>query len=101
MLLRLLPRLIKLHHRAVPRTPFRILHTIMTTRAQDLRISLSEEEKKLFCLLVDCASWIDDHPAEVDQLRVKDEEGEWVGELRGDGLVELRIAGGWVRDKVS
>lgn len=101
MLLRLLPRLPKLCNHALSRTPFRFLHTTMPTRAQDFRIELSKEEKKLFALLVDCARWIDEHPGEVDQLRVKDEEGEWVGELRGSGLVELRIAGGWVRDKVS
>ena len=39
--------------------------------------------------------------SEVDQLRLRDVHGRWIGKERGTEKVELRIAGGWVRDKVS
>jgi tRNA nucleotidyltransferase (CCA-adding enzyme) len=65
------------------------------------RITLTTNEHKLADLLVACADWVDENPSEVDQLRLKDDNGEWIGKLRGDDKVELRIAGGWVRDKVS
>lgn len=64
-------------------------------------IQLNPNEQKLATLLVECADWVDEHPEEVDKLRLKDEEGKWIGGLRGSEKVELRIAGGWVRDKVS
>ena len=63
-------------------------------------ITLTSAEQKLANLLVDCANWVDQNPNEVDQLRLKDEDGQWIGKERGDDKVELRIAGGWVRDKV-
>lgn len=64
-------------------------------------ISLNPNEQKLATLLVECADWVDQHPEEVDKLRLKDEDGNWIGGRRGSEKVELRIAGGWVRDKVS
>ncbi|GAA6062579.1 hypothetical protein JCM10212_004174, partial [Sporobolomyces blumeae] len=63
-------------------------------------ISLTDNEQRLSDLVVRCAEWIDRHPDEVDRLRVKDEQGHWVGNERGTEPVELRIAGGWVRDKL-
>jgi len=63
-------------------------------------ITLTSAEQKLANLLVDCANWVDQNPNEVDKLRLKDEDGQWIGKERGDDKVELRIAGGWVRDKV-
>jgi len=63
-------------------------------------ITLTPAEQKLANLLVDCANWVDQNPNEVDKLRLKDEDGQWIGKERGDEKVELRIAGGWVRDKV-
>jgi len=63
-------------------------------------ITLTPSEAKLCTLLVQCADWVDQNPTEVDKLRLKDEDGEWIGKLRGNEKVELRIAGGWVRDKV-
>lgn len=68
----------------------------ITTKA----IQLNEQEQQLADLLVECADWIDHHPAEVDALRVRDERGEWIGQARTDEPVQLRMAGGWVRDKV-
>lgn len=64
-------------------------------------IQLKENEAQLAQLLVDCADWVDEHPEEVDRLRLRDEDGQWIGKLRGNDKMELRIAGGWVRDKVS
>jgi len=66
-------------------------------------ITLTPNEKKLADLLVACANWVDENPEKVDQLRLKDDTtGEWIGKLRNKKeKVELRIAGGWVRDKVS
>lgn len=64
-------------------------------------ITLNANEQKLAKLLVECADWVDQHPEEVDKLRLQDEAGQWIGKLRGSEKVELRIAGGWVRDKVS
>ncbi|GAA5851961.1 hypothetical protein JCM5353_004863 [Sporobolomyces roseus] len=63
-------------------------------------ITLTPSEAKLATLLVQCADWVDQNPTEVDKLRLKDEDGEWIGKLRGNEKVELRIAGGWVRDKL-
>lgn len=64
-------------------------------------ITLTPAEERLAQLLVECAAWIDDNPAEVDNLRLKDPNGAWIGKERGTEKVELRIAGGWVRDRVS
>lgn len=64
-------------------------------------ITLNPNEQRLAKLLVECADWVDEHPEEVDKLRLQDEEGQWIGKLRGSEKTELRIAGGWVRDKVS
>ena len=63
-------------------------------------ITLTPSEQKLATLLVQCADWVDQNPSEVDKLRLKDEDGQWIGKLRGNEKIELRIAGGWVRDKV-
>lgn len=65
-----------------------------------LTIELNQQERQLADLLVDCAHWIDENPDEVDALRLKDERGEWIGKQRSDEPVELRMAGGWVRDKL-
>ncbi|KAL8279244.1 hypothetical protein RQP46_008281 [Phenoliferia psychrophenolica] len=64
------------------------------------RISLSAQESEVFRLLVECANWIDDNPQEVDALRQKDAQGNWVGNTRGAEKVQLRVAGGYVRDKL-
>ncbi|GAA5907326.1 hypothetical protein JCM8208_007155 [Rhodotorula glutinis] len=64
-------------------------------------IVLTPDEHKLVDLLVGCADWVDHNPHLVDALRLKDDTtGEWIGRERGDEPVELRIAGGWVRDKL-
>ncbi|KAK4705929.1 hypothetical protein P7C70_g278, partial [Phenoliferia sp. Uapishka_3] len=63
-------------------------------------ISLTQNEAQLAQLLVDCATWVDANPHEVDELRLKDGNGRWIGKQRGTEKVELRIAGGWVRDKL-
>ncbi|KAI5478791.1 tRNA nucleotidyltransferase (CCA-adding enzyme) [Pseudohyphozyma bogoriensis] len=63
-------------------------------------ITLTPSEAQLADLLVSCATWIEQHPEEVDALRLVDDNGVPVGKLRGDDKVELRIAGGWVRDKL-
>ncbi|GAA6006182.1 hypothetical protein JCM10207_000553 [Rhodosporidiobolus poonsookiae] len=63
-------------------------------------ITLTPNEQRLADLLVGCADWIDNHPQEVDSLRLKDDNGNWIGRERGTEQVELRIAGGWVRDKL-
>ncbi|GAA6041291.1 hypothetical protein JCM8097_001319 [Rhodosporidiobolus ruineniae] len=63
-------------------------------------ISLTPDEQQLADLLVGCADWIEHHPHEVDALRVRDENGNWVGKERGTEPIELRVAGGWVRDKL-
>lgn len=63
-------------------------------------IRLNDNEQQLAQLLVECADWIDQHPEQVDALRLKDDEGQWIGKLRTNDRLELRIAGGWVRDKV-
>lgn len=63
-------------------------------------IALTPNEAKLVQLLTDCADWVDQHPEEVDALRLKDDQGRWIGRERGTEAVELRVAGGWVRDKV-
>lgn len=64
-------------------------------------IELTPDESRLVHLLTECADWVDQHPDQVDTLRLKDDQGQWIGKERGDDSVELRIAGGWVRDKVS
>ncbi|KAK4056333.1 CCA tRNA nucleotidyltransferase, mitochondrial [Microbotryomycetes sp. JL221] len=64
------------------------------------RITLTDKEQQLADLLVECADWVDDNPQEVDALRLRDENGSWIGKPRGREQVELRIAGGWVRDKL-
>lgn len=63
-------------------------------------IELTPDESRLVHLLTDCADWVDQHPEQVDALRLTDDEGAWIGKERGDEAVELRIAGGWVRDKL-
>jgi tRNA nucleotidyltransferase (CCA-adding enzyme) len=63
-------------------------------------ISLLPNEQQLCDLLVGCADWVERNPQEVDALRLKDDAGNWVGKERGNEPVELRVAGGWVRDKV-
>ncbi|GAA5868232.1 hypothetical protein JCM8547_002286 [Rhodosporidiobolus lusitaniae] len=63
-------------------------------------ITLTPNEQRLCDLLVGAADWIDHNPLEVDALRMTDEQGQWVGRERGNEPVELRIAGGWVRDKL-
>jgi tRNA nucleotidyltransferase (CCA-adding enzyme) len=73
----------------------------MSTVSPDLpTITLTPNEAKLVQLLTDCADWVDQHPEEVDALRLKDDQGRWIGRERGTESVELRVAGGWVRDKV-
>ncbi|GAA5979755.1 hypothetical protein JCM10908_003032 [Rhodotorula pacifica] len=71
-----------------------------TLRAQVPTIELTPDETRLVHLLTECADWVDQHPEQVDTLRLKDEEGKWIGKDRGSEPVELRIAGGWVRDKL-
>ncbi|BGP37431.1 CCA tRNA nucleotidyltransferase, mitochondrial [Rhodotorula kratochvilovae] len=63
-------------------------------------IALTPNEALLGDLLVQCADWVDLNPTRVDALRLKDDDGNWIGRERGDEPVELRIAGGWVRDKL-
>ncbi|CEQ39249.1 SPOSA6832_00742 [Sporobolomyces salmonicolor] len=63
-------------------------------------ITLSENEQRLARLLVECADWVDANPDEVDKLRLKDDDGKWIGKEWGNEKIELRIAGGWVRDKL-
>lgn len=63
-------------------------------------IELTPDETRLVHLLTECANWVDQNPSRVDALRLKDDDGTWIGKERGDEPVELRIAGGWVRDKV-
>ncbi|GAA5924629.1 tRNA adenylyltransferase [Sporobolomyces koalae] len=63
-------------------------------------ITLTDNEQRLADLLVACADWVDLNPHEVDAIRLKDDNGEWIGKERGTDKVELRIAGGWVRDKL-
>ena len=64
-------------------------------------IQLTPAERELAGLLVDCTNWIQTNPQQVDALRQQDADGEWIGQLRDQKPVELRVAGGWVRDKVS
>ncbi|KAM0751813.1 poly A polymerase C-terminal region-like protein [Meredithblackwellia eburnea MCA 4105] len=71
-----------------------------TASAVSPTISLNHNEQKLATLLVQCADWVEQNPQEVDALRLKDDRGQWIGRERGDEPVELRIAGGWVRDKL-
>ncbi|BGP53484.1 CCA tRNA nucleotidyltransferase, mitochondrial [Rhodotorula sphaerocarpa] len=63
-------------------------------------IELTPDETRLVHLLTECANWVDQNPSRVDALRLKDDDGTWIGKERGDEPVELRIAGGWVRDKL-
>ncbi|BGP22195.1 tRNA nucleotidyltransferase [Rhodotorula toruloides] len=63
-------------------------------------IALTPNEAKLVQLLTECADWVEQHPEEVDALRLKDDQGRWIERERGTEAVELRIAGGWVRDKL-
>ncbi|GAA5998018.1 tRNA adenylyltransferase [Rhodotorula paludigena] len=63
-------------------------------------LTLTESEQRLVDLLTACADWVDANPRLVDQLRLKDDHGNWIGKERGTEPVELRIAGGWVRDKL-
>ena len=82
--------------------PLRSTSTTMSTPPILPAIVLTPDEHKLVDLLVGCADWVDHNPHLVDALRLKDDTtGEWIGRERGDEPVELRIAGGWVRDKVS
>ena len=75
--------------------------TTTSVQQQVPSIELTPDESRLVHLLTDCADWVDQHPEQVDALRLADDEGTWIGKKRGDEAVELRIAGGWVRDKVS
>ncbi|BGO88889.1 tRNA nucleotidyltransferase (CCA-adding enzyme) [Rhodotorula toruloides NP11] len=92
------------HRLVLAKTPLRRLpytRTAMSTVAPVLpTISLTPNEAKLVQLLTDCADWVDQHPEEVDALRLKDDQGRWIGRERGTEAVELRVAGGWVRDKL-
>ncbi|GAA5885170.1 hypothetical protein JCM6882_007259 [Rhodosporidiobolus microsporus] len=99
-------RLVRSHRLTPFTTPFRLqypLRTLSTTRTSMAAlpsITLTPNEQRLADLLVGCADWVEQHPEEVDALRLKDENGQWVGKERGGEPVELRIAGGWVRDKL-
>lgn len=73
----------------------------MSSTAGIPTIELTQDETRLVHLLTDCADWVDQRPDLVNALRLKDEHGEWIGRERTKDPVELRIAGGWVRDKVS
>lgn len=57
-------------------------------------ISLDAKEEKLASLLVDCAEWIN-----ATQPQPADEDGGTSVDY-SRGAVEVRIAGGWVRDKL-
>lgn len=76
-------------------------NTIRRMNQNHFKIQLNEQEERIANLLVDCAKWIELNPKEVDAIRLKDDEGNWIGKERGNEPIELRIAGGWVRDKVS
>jgi hypothetical protein len=101
--------LLRLHHHhlklaGLVSLPARRLNRLYTMQSSPYilpTISLNPNEARLAKLLIDCADWVDQHPEEVDKLRLRDGKGGWIGKLRGDEKVELRIAGGWVRDKVS
>lgn len=80
---------------------FNISAMSTTTPNHNFNIILNPTETRIADLLVGCAKWIENNPEEVDALRLKDEEGNWIGKARGNEPLELRIAGGWVRDKVS
>lgn len=95
-----LSRAAPLYHR--PLSPALLLRAMSSTSSSSYpTIALTDNEARLAQLLVECADWVDAHPEEVDKLRLKDEQGNWIGKLRGEEQIELRIAGGWVRDKVS
>lgn len=79
----------------------KLLSTKIMLTNHNFNINLTEKEESIVNLLVNCAKWIEKNPQEVDNLRLKDENDEWIGKLRGNEPLELRIAGGWVRDKVS
>lgn len=71
-------------------------------------ISLSAEEAELCELLTSCAKWIDDTNALAPLEDLPDTAAsfiEWKAaqDRLGTGRekVQLRVAGGWVRDKVS
>lgn len=81
--------------------PARYIHKMAMSTSMLPKVILNDNETRLARLLVECADWIDQHPEQVDQLRLRDEQGQWIGKLRTDEKVELRIAGGWVRDKAS
>ncbi|GAA6047725.1 hypothetical protein JCM3770_001746 [Rhodotorula araucariae] len=63
-------------------------------------ITLTPNEALLVDLLVRCADWVDLNPHLVDALRLRDDNNNWIGRERTRDPVELRIAGGWVRDKL-
>ncbi|KDE05858.1 hypothetical protein MVLG_03801 [Microbotryum lychnidis-dioicae p1A1 Lamole] len=76
-------------------------HVPSTSTSSTAVIQLTPDEAHLCSLLVSCADWVDSNPQLVDALRLKDlSTGKWIGKTRGDEPVELRIAGGWVRDKL-
>ncbi|GAA5829155.1 hypothetical protein JCM11251_004143 [Rhodosporidiobolus azoricus] len=93
-------RLTPLHH--LPATVYHPRNTPTRSKMTSTipAIILTANEQRLADLLVGCADWVEQHPEEVDALRLKDENGQWVGKERGNEPVELRIAGGWVRDKL-
>lgn len=64
-------------------------------------ITLTAAERALADLLTSCTDWIAHHPDQVSALRTQDPSVEWIAELPVGLEVELRVAGGWVRDKVS
>lgn len=95
-------------HRLAPTLAARYASTSSSSMAAPARVSqlvpsieLTPDESRLVHLLTECADWVDQHPEQVDALRLTDDHGAWIGKERGDEAVELRIAGGWVRDKVS
>ncbi|GAA5952700.1 hypothetical protein JCM21900_000407 [Sporobolomyces salmonicolor] len=103
-----MPRLPLLLSRSLASSPLR-LPLISLTAPRPLAhcrtmsiptITLSENEQRLARLLVECADWVDANPDEVDKLRLKDDDGKWIGKEWGNEKIELRIAGGWVRDKL-
>lgn len=66
--------------------------------SNSVRIQLTEQERELQRVLVECAQWIDSNERWHKQLEQEERYRSDKGKEREN--VELRIAGGWVRDKV-